>query len=171
MEKHEELEYTLSKKLLISLFIYYMLILIGGCFCTIHIGYSLAEQVSQPLLLRKTFYISLSVSSMLCSVRYIKRLYKACITERIDTQANTLKRIGNFVYFVSRPFFACVFSVVAIFCVLSGMFIVAGSLDYILNEKFLYLCVIISAIVGFSVGKVLDKFEEISIERIKSLKS
>lgn len=170
MEKQEELKYSLSKSLVIIAFIYYMLILIAGCVITICIGCSLAEQITQTLLLRKTFSISLSVSGMLCSVQYIKRLYKACITERIDTQANTFKRIGNMVYFISRPFFACVFSVVAIFCLLSGMFIVAGSMDYVLNKKFLYLCVITSAIIGFSVGKVLDKFERISIDRIDNLK-
>lgn len=170
MKKQEELEYSLSKSLVIIIFIYYMLILIVGCVITIYIGCSLAEKITRTLLLRKTFFISLSVSGMLCSVQYIKRLYKACITERIDTQSKTFKRIGNMVYFISRPFFACVFSVVAIFCLLSGMFIVAGSLDYILNIKFLYLCVIISAIIGFSVGKVLDKFERISIDRIDNLK-
>lgn len=171
MKKHEELEYSLTKNLLIFLFVYYLLILICGCANAIYIGYSLTEEIPQNLLLRKIFIISLSVSGMLCSVQYIKRLYKACITERINTQPNTFKRIGNLVYFISRPFFACVFSVIAVFCLLSGMFIVAGSLDYILNKKFLYLCVIISAIIGFSVGKVLDKFEGISIERIDNLKS
>lgn len=170
MKKYENLEYTLSEKSVIFLFVYYMLILIGGCMSAIHIGYSLTDQIEQPILLLKTFIISLSVSGMLCSIQYIKRLYKACITERIVVQPNSYKNIGNIIYFISRPFFAFVFSVVAIFCLLSGMFIVAGSLDYIINKKFLYLCVIVSAIVGFSVGKVLDKFQEISTDRIDGLK-
>lgn len=170
MKKSEELEYFLTKKSLIFLFVYFMLILIGGCASTIYIGYSLTEEATQSLLLCKTFSISLSVSGMLCSVQYIKRLYKACITERINPHPNTFKRIGNLMYFISRPFFACAFSVLAIFCLLSGMFIVAGSLDYILNKKFLYLCVIISAIIGFSIGKILDKFERISSDRIDNLK-
>ena len=170
MKKHEGLEYFLSKNLLIFLFTYYMLILIGGCASTIYIGCSLTEQITQALLLLKTFIISLSVSGMLCSIQYIKRLYKACITGRINTQPDTFKRIGILAYFISRPFFACVFSVIAIFCLLSGMFIITGSLDYILNKKFLYLCVIISAIIGFSIGKVFDKFEGICMERIENLK-
>lgn len=170
MKKHDELVYSLSRNLVKILFGYYMLILIVGCICTIQIGYSLTDQITQRPLLCKTFTISLSTSGMLCSVRYIKRLYKACITGRINTEADPFKRTGNIMYFVSRPLFACVFSVIAIFCLLSGMFIVVGSLDYILNKKFLYLCVITSAIIGFSVGKVLDKFEEISTERIDSLK-
>ena len=173
MQKHEKLEYTLSKKMVISLFVYYLLILVCGCIISIHIGYSLTTPIDQSLLLRKTFIISLSVSGMLCSVQYIKRLYKACITERMDSQPNAYKKIGNAMYFISRPFFAFVFSVIAVFFMLSGMFIVTGSLDYILNilnEKFLYLCVISSAIIGFSVGKVLDKFESISAERIENLK-
>lgn len=170
MQKHEKLEYTLSKKMIITLFIYYLIILVGGCILSIYIGCSLTTAIDQSLLLRKTFIISLSVSGMLCSVQYIKRLYKACITERINQQSNTYKNIGNAMYFFSRPLFAFAFSVLAVFGMLSGMFVVTGSLDYILNEKFLYVSVVSSAIIGFSVGKILDKFGAISVNRIDSLK-
>lgn len=170
MKEHKELEYYLSNGLLIFLLIYYMLILVGGCANSIWIACSLMEKATKALLLQKIFVISISVSGMFCGIQYIKRLYKACISKRINMQPNKLKRIGNFVYFFSRPFFACAFSEIAIFCLLSGLFIVSGSLDYVLNEKFLYLCVIISSVIGFSIGKVLDKFEGMSIEHINNLK-
>lgn len=170
MRKSESLEYTLSKRLVIVLFLFYALILIGGCIVSISVGVSLTKEVERHLLLRKTFFVSLAVSTMLCAVQYTKRLYKACITDRIDTHPDTFKRIGNMAYFISRPFFACSFSILCVFVLLSGMYIVTGSLDYILNEKFLYLCVVISAIIGFSVGKVMDKFELMSADRIDSLK-
>ena len=54
-----------------------------------------------------------------------------------------------------------------IISLLSGMLVIIGNLDYIINEKFLYLCVILSSYIGYSIGHVLDKFEISSQEKIK----
>ena len=51
---------------------------------------------------------------------------------------------------------------------LSGMFVVTGNLDYILNEKFVYLCVVLSCFLGYSVGDMLDKFEKFSKEKVSN---
>lgn len=72
--------------------------------------------------------------------------------------------------FVSRPLYAFVFSIISIYCLLSGLFIVTGNVDYIINEKFLYLCAIISSFIGYSVGHVLDRFETISQEQIEHIR-
>ena len=56
-----------------------------------------------------------------------------------------------------------------IFMLLSGMFIVTGNLDYILNIKFVYLCVVLSSFLGYSVGDLLDKFEKVSKKQIENL--
>ena len=100
----------------------------------------------------------------------MKRLYKACITDRIIECYSTFGQLGNIVYFVLRPFYSFVFVITMIFALLSGMFVITGNLDYIINEKFLYLCVILSSFIGYSVGHVLDKFELYSKEKIENLK-
>ena len=169
MRKSDRLIYYLSKKTVIVLFIYYFFLLIGGGIVTIYIAVALMKSVSQIQILKMSFVASLAVSGMLCSVQYIKRLYKACLTDRIISCNDAIKCIGNVAYFVFRPFFAFAFSVVMVFALLSGLFVVAGNLDYILNEKFVYLCVVVSGFLGFSVGSVLDKFEKASEEKVSSI--
>lgn len=165
MRKSDNLIYSLSKKMLIFLFIYYFVILISGGILAIIIACNLMEEVNQEQIIKLAFVISIAVSGMLCSVQYIKRLYKACLTNRIEISNDAIKCIGNVTYFVFRPFFAFAFSIVMIFMLLSGMFAVTGNLDYILNKKFVFLCVIISGFLGYSVGNFLDRFEKISKEK------
>jgi len=52
---------------------------------------------------------------------------------------------------------------------LAGLVFVTTSIYYIVNEKFLYLCAVISSFIGFSVGKVLDGFESLNSKKINKL--
>lgn len=169
MRKSDSLVFTLSKRMIIFLFVYYFIILVVGEILSIWIVYNLNIKSESINLMKDTFIVSLSVTGMLCSIQYIKRLYKACITSRIDFESIECKRIGNMAYFLFRPFFAFGFDIIMIFALLSGLFFVTGNLDYLLNEKFLYLCVIISSFIGFSIGKVLDKYETVSDKKIENM--
>lgn len=169
MKKSDLLIFEISKVEIVIIFLYYFLLLILGGVFSIKILCELNEELTQKQFIIKTVVSSLSVSGMLFSLQYIKRLYKACITNRIVPISTFAGHIGNLVYFILRPFFAFAFVIVMIYAILSGMFIVTGSLDYIINEKFLYLCVMLSSFVGYSVGQVLDKFENISKEKINKL--
>lgn len=166
MRKSDSLIFEISKTQLVVIFVYYFLMLLIGGVLLITTLCELSEDMSKKQIIIKTVISSLSASGMLCSLQYIKRLYKACITNRIVQNSTFAGSIGNLVYFISRPFFAFAFVVIMIYALLSGMFGVTGCLDYIINEKFLYLCVILSSFIGYSVGRVLDKFENISKEQI-----
>lgn len=155
--------------MLIFLFIYYLVILACGGMLAIRIACCLMQEMNQEQIMKGAFIISIAVSGMLCSIQYIKRLYKACLTGRIKTNDDIVKCIGNITYFIFRPFFAFAFSIVMVFMLLSGMFIVTGNLDYILNRKFVYLCVILSSFLGYSVGSLLDRFEKVSEEKISNI--
>lgn len=170
MKKSNLLVFNLTKKQMYGIFIYYGVILVASIVTSAFLLMGFGGTLSQDKLMIKTIMSSLAVSSMLCSVQYIKRLYKACITERISECQDYKKKFGNVIYFISRPLFSFVFVLVMIFSILSGMFIVTGSLDYIINEKFLYLCVMCSSFIGFSVGSILDKYEEISHRKIENIK-
>lgn len=170
MKKIDSLEFNLTKKQLCGIFIYYSLFLIVGLLISVFTLIEFNQTLSQEQLMLKTVIASLAVSLMLCSIQYLKRLYKACITERIKECQDFDKDFGNVIYFITRPFFSLVFVVIMILSILSGMFIVTGNLDYVINEKFLYLCVMCSSFIGYSVGRVLDKFEEISNKKIESIK-
>lgn len=169
MRKSDNLVYNLSKRMLIFLFIYYFIILISGGIFAIIIACNLMGEVEQKQIMKLAFVVSIAVSGMLCSVQYIKRLYKACLTDRIEINGNVLKCIGNVTYFLFRPLFAFAFSIVMVFMLLSGMFVVTGNLDYILNKKFVYLCVVLSSFLGYSIGNLLDRFEKISKEKVANL--
>ncbi|MBP5591541.1 hypothetical protein J6Y50_06800 [bacterium] len=168
MKKSDSLDYDLSTKKVIFLFIYYVLILISGIFCSVIVITNLKSEFTIEQLIKYTILISFSMSTMLCSIQYIRRLYKACIDERIKNTTSH-GEIGNLIYFLLRPVFALVFTIVMIVSLLSGMFIVTGSLDYIINEKFLYLCAILSSFIGFSPGRLLDKFETIAEKEIDKI--
>lgn len=169
MKKSGNLIYALSKSMLIFLFIYYFVILVCGGFFAITIACSIMQKERQEQIMQMAFIVSIAVSGMLCSVQYIKRLYKACLTNRIEVSDDTVKCIGNVTYFIFRPLFAFAFSIVMVYMLLSGMFVVTGNLDYILNEKFVYLCVVISSFLGYSVGDLLDRFEKISKEKVSNV--
>ena len=170
MKKSDSLTFELSKPAIIGLFIYYIVVLLSGLCCAIYVMCNLPIEADKTTVIIKTIIASLSVSGMLCCLQYIKRLYKACITNRIVECSSAFGQIGNIIYFVLRPFYSFVFVVVMLFSILSGMFVITGNLDYIINEKFLYLSVILSSYIGYSVGHVLDKFEATSKEKIESSK-
>ncbi len=167
MRKSDNLIYNLSKKMLLFLFVYYFIILIMGGISAVIIACILMKEVPKEQIMELAFVVSIAVSGMLCSVQYIKRLYKACLTDRIEISNDLIKCIGNVTYFIFRPFFA--FAIVMVFMLLSGMFVVTGNLDYILNKKFVYLCVVISSFLGYSVGNLLDRFEKVSKEKVSNI--
>lgn len=169
LKKNELLIYNLSKGKVIFLFVYYFFVMLAGGICILKVSGKLMMELEREQILQITFMLSLASSGMLCSMQYIKRLYKACLTDRIETCDSDMKEIGNMAYFLFRPFFAFVFTIVTVFALLSGMFVVTGNLDYILNDKFVYLCMVTACYIGYSVGKVLDRFEKLSEKKVSNL--
>ncbi len=164
----KKLVYNLTKKSVLFLFIYYTFILVTGiviCISTI----LRIDHIDDENLLLNTILASLAASGMFCSMQYVKRLYKACLDERIIHSADGIKNIGNIIYFLLRPAYSFSFVIIVIFAMLSGTIIITNEVDYVLNIRFLYLSVIISSFIGFSVGRVLDKFTLISEEKIDRL--
>lgn len=169
MKKFDEKKYELSFGKVVFLYIFYFLIMtVGITVLAVVLCNDYANSTTKDIL-AKTIYASLSSSGMLCSIKYIKKLYKACINLRVVTNENSIRQLGNLAYFIFRPLFSCAFAVIAIAALLSGLFIVTGGLDYIINEKFLFLCIIVSSIIGFSTGTLLEKFESLSEKTINKL--
>ena len=170
MKKSDSLLFELSKPAVVVIFVYYIMLLLIGLGLSVFVLCDLSEEMELCEIINNTVTVSLSMSGVTCCLQYIKRLYKACITGRVIKCMTGLGQIGNIIYFVSRPLYAFVFSIISIYCLLSGLFIVTGNVDYIINEKFLYLCAIISSFIGYSVGHVLDRFETISQEQIEHIR-
>lgn len=166
--KRSSLIYTLTKSDVIALFIYYIVLFLVGAFGNIFILVNLSFYL-EHYLVSSTLICSIAMATIFCCMQYIKCIYKACIDERVNAPEDkrSKKRIGNIFYFILRPLFSVAFVIIALFCVLGGLFIVTSSLEYVLNDRFFYLCIVISAIVGFSTGKLLDDFEIFSYKKIK----
>ena len=172
MEKknEESSNYVLSKKWLYIIMIYYSIILITGMIATVYVMvYS--HGFTADNILFYTNVASLSVAGMLCSVQYLKRLYKACLDERIIflQEDDEIKQLGHLLFFILRPIYAMAFAIVAKFALLAGVVIVT-SVDHVtINERFLYLSIVMSSIIGFSIGSVLDGFDALSSRHINNI--
>ena len=129
MKKSDSLLFELSKTAIITLFVYYFVVLLTGLGCARYVMCNLPIETDQTTVIIKTIIASLSVSGMLCCLQYIKRLYKACITDRIIECSSVFGQLGNVIYFILRPFYSFVFVIVMIFAILSGMFVITGNLD------------------------------------------
>jgi Na+/melibiose symporter-like transporter len=172
-KKWESLNYTLSNKWLYIIVGYFILLLVCGMITVIFIMTNVSESRQGNIILNTTF-ISISVAAMLCSVQYLKRLYKACLDGKVrfPEKTESLMHFGNVIYFFLRPIFAMAFVIVAVFALLSGALIVSPTgTSTIIDDRFLYLCVVMSSVIGFSIGRVLDGFEVLSSKQVnKALK-
>lgn len=166
-EKRKLLIYTISKKGIIFLYAYFVIILISSLIFCIYVMSNLEILINKNLLLW-TSLCSISSSSIFTSIRYLRVLYKACIDNRIESPENgATKFIGNIMYFILRPIYSCAFVVLIVFAMMAGLIIVTPSVEYIINDRFLYLSVVVSSIVGFSIGDVIDGFAHISKRQVE----
>lgn len=163
MKNKEQLVYDLKMSMLIILFLeYFVCLLVGGGILI----YVLCINNIKDQIMMWTVKASVGAATCMCSIQYIKKIYKACIYERINiiNEKKNLKVIGNFVYFLTRPLFAVVFAIVFIFSFKAGFITVFEVKNFEGNDRFLFFCTFISGIIGFSVGKVLDFFGNITID-------
>ena len=115
MKKSDSLTFELSKTAIIGLFIYYFVVLLMGFCGAIYVICNLPIEANKTTVIIKTIIVSLSASGMLCSLQYIKRLYKACITNRIVECSSVFGQLGNIIYFAFRPLYSFAFVIVMLF--------------------------------------------------------
>ena len=168
---NKALDYCIPKGWIVLLFVYYLLVV---TFCLTFILYILIEKMGnvycQDTIRMYTFFVSMLSGSMLAGVRYSQKLYKACIDGRVSCESgNKTQIIGNVMYFLFRPIYAVVFAVVFAICLLGGLLFILGGLDCLINERMVYLAAIVSGIIGFSIGNVLDSFEFVSKDKINKM--
>lgn len=76
----------------------------------------------------------------------------------------------KFYIFYGTSAFAIAFVIIFIFAIKAGIIVIMDTGNWVENDKFLYVCTVISCVIGFSVGRVLDMFQEISIKGIEKVK-
>lgn len=169
MGNKDNLQYSLRLWMLVTIITAYIgtMIIGGGVLIYILCCYDFKSHI-----LMHTVLASISGALCTCGMQYVKRIYKACIYKRVEIIAdkNEIECIGNFIYFMARPLFAIAFVIIFIFAIKAGIIVIMDTGKWVENDKFLYVCTVVSCVIGFSVGRVLDMFQEISIKGIEKVK-
>jgi hypothetical protein len=161
--------FIIPRRMLIFLFSYFVAILVVCMGLSIFFVMRI-ETIETEEVIMYTVLSSLSICGMTCSIRYLRKLYKACINEKISCNQNlTIEQLGFVIYFILRPFFAFAFSLLMILMLLAGLYLVSGSLDYVVNNRFLYLCITLSGCIGYSIGRFIDTFEKHSESFVQNI--
>jgi|GEM_PF-3169563 len=158
--------YNISNKTVKYITVYFSVLLTLSIILIIYILLNL--NIVENDILLYTIFASTSVATMLCCLKYLKKIYKACIEKRIGSH-DEMESWGNIIYFVLRPFYSIVFIILMIIAILGGFVFVTFSFDDVLNMRFFYFCTIISSLIGYSTGRVLDKFEIFSEKKIDDI--
>lgn len=169
MENHRcgETMYTLSKKNVIVLSVYYILLITGGIIGMV-ITLCKANVFQIENLLKYSIIGSIGISITTSSMQYLKKLYKICINNKINEPLENSRVVnyGFLLYFYTRPLFAIVLSIVFLFAFLAGLVYITSSIDFVINERLVYVSIVVSGLIGFSTGTVHNTVENISINKL-----
>lgn len=141
-------------------------VLFAYYFVTLVIAFGSACAVFIPGPLSRFEFIELAFigsSSMAClgsAVFYIRKLYKAVLSDALVTEntKGNLKASATFVYFFARPLFSVAFSLLLVIGAKSGL-VLSGAPQNGLNYGFVQLTMFFSFFVGFLSGRFIRQLE------------
>jgi hypothetical protein len=162
----------LSKRIIISIFIYYFILFIIGNFLSILVLVP-NQIIDNTNHLINALTGSIGMSLIGSTIFYIRKLYKSCINGNLTSEIsedNFLIRLGTMVYYTARPLFSVGFSVLIIIGLLSGILTISTSTEKNeINVGFVYLTMFLSFFSGFSSGrfvKILEKKGDAVFEKL-----
>jgi hypothetical protein len=144
------------------LFSYYLILLISSLVFLIHqvIGAAALSNVGQFDAIISVIAASISGSTIF----YSRKLYKASINSSYEFIADNKispARVGTFFFFVLRPIFGAVFSIVVYALWRASVHASTSGGDT--PKEFIFIVIPIGFFAGFSAGRLLEQFEEKSI--------
>ena len=151
----------ISKRWLVTLFVYYFLVFIIGNIISLVILMPKLMLCQEIQILESAVIGSVGMSLLGSSIFYIRKLYKSCIISDFILDVSTDKfliRLGTIVYYLARPLFAVGFSILVVTGLLSGLKIVSNE-DIELNQNFVYMTMFLSFYVGFLTGRFVKNLE------------
>lgn len=164
-QKHDLSLMSLSKNDVIFIFIYYsclMLVSSVSIFRQIVMSYNSSEIG----ILENMIALS---SSAACgsTIYYSRKLYKASINgdyRFIENGNSDVARVGTIAFFILRPIFGIVLSLIS-YCIWKASINVAVANP---SEKgnFIYIVTLIGFFSGFSVGRLIEQFQEKNVDSI-----
>ena len=152
---------SLTKGLVSALFAYYGILLLSSLQGVLFFFRWLAQAGAEGSASMWATLAGSFLSAVLGSaVYYGRKLYKSCIRGDFDlTDSLTRKELGAAAYFVSRPMFSCAFAFLAVVSLKAeNQFVSPGGV--IQTQNFMYVCMFVSFLSGFSAGKVIAALEK-----------
>ena len=146
----------LNRAAVILLFLYYLALLLaaGAYAMKLTLAQRTASGEDDPL------FLCLALAVVGVSIFYIRKLYKACISDNytFTQEALSAKMIGSVAYFFARPFFGFFFAwisyMVWVTTIISSVKNFSG-----FSPNHFYLSGLLGFFVGFLVGRVISKME------------
>jgi len=159
----------ITKCWVVAIFIYYALLFIASLASA---GYVLFDGISFSTdIFKQALLGSASIALAAACAAYIRKLYKLCFnfsSSQDGADQLFLKRLGTIVYFVVRPLFSILFSVLVVAGVRSGV-ILSSSSALKMDEGFVYLTMVSSFYVGFLSGDYIKRLESKGLKKLDSL--
>lgn len=151
---------SLTKPAIKFLFVYYVI----GLLITTYFCYYILIDYHTSDFLQKAIFGSFSISFVGAFMYYIRKLYKHCIRDDIQiSKGIDLREFGSLIYFLIRPIFAGIFSVLIVLAISEGL-IKISTKEAEFGDGFVHISMLISFFVGFTSGQFIRKMERMGIK-------
>ncbi|CEP43375.1 hypothetical protein [Paraclostridium sordellii] len=179
MSKNSTLNGKISNLGLIGLYTYFTLLAFTGIFGTCSVilinqfkydqfkifSSFIINSTDNSLNLYNLAFIG-SISSAICGscVAYIKKLYVLSLGGKFDSEISSkedyIVNYGTILYFIYRPIFSIIFSIIMFLAIKIGILPILNNLSKI-SDSIVDIFIIFSFFIGFGTGSVLESLEKI----------
>lgn len=160
--------YALTKEAYIVFIIYYGLLFVLGI--KFFWNVILWEYQTQPPfnMLQLSIIGSATTGLLGGAISYIRKLYLVGIENRLKNNFCFIEAAGTILYFIIRPLFSVVLTVIIMLGFAVGIFsfFVGGG---VLTHNFINFSMVVSFFLGVSNGKLMDKLNEIGNNFVRKL--
>jgi len=156
-----KLLFRLSKRTVIFILVYYVLLFFIGLLLTLVALLSFLPEILKLSKYEMAVTGSIGMSLIGSSIYYIRKIYKLCIGGTMEASADdsmSLKQLGLSVYFYMRPLFAIGFSILLVVGLNAGILSVHEP-PQDLSIGFVHVSIFLSFFAGFLAGDLLDLLE------------
>ena len=155
--------YKLSKTKLWIIFGFFVLLFIAGVVSTIiALNFENCDSLKNISITSIAIIGGFGSAVVGNTIYYIRKLYKACIRNAVEKPCNDNEKVselGNFFYFITRPFFAIGFALLIHISLKSSVNFITVK-EAMLDNGFVYLNMLLSFIGGFATGNMINFIEE-----------
>lgn len=158
--KKERAWMKLSAKEVKGIFVYYCLLMIISLPYTWRIITEFSKMNADEIGLTELVKVAFSTGFLSSTCYYIRKLYKACIQKIVSEDGdNRIESIGLKVYFYFRPLMGAILAAFVALGIYSGFFVFQSSPSMDAERVWIFIA-LISFVVGFSNGKLIDELDK-----------